>query len=79
MDSLSYSYLEGKNQLSFVNDDIADDYYDNDINDQDSFNYEYDVIGNLISDAAENIDPALASLIPKTFGEETCEGNNRSL
>jgi RHS repeat-associated protein len=54
MDSLTYHYAAGKNQLEYV-DDIASGYL-TDIDDQSSGNYSYDKIGNLISDISEEID-----------------------
>ena len=56
MDSLSYHYKTGTNQLLYVDDLIADGAFDYDIDDQQSNNYAYDKIGNLISDQAEEID-----------------------
>lgn len=54
MDSLNYHYTSGTNQLEYV-DDISSSYSD-DIDDQASGNYNYDKIGNLVSDISEEID-----------------------
>lgn len=59
MDIMSYDYLNGTNKLDHVDEAaIAATSHNgnmNDITDQDAGNYEYDAIGNLIKDAAENI------------------------
>jgi len=46
MDDLTYHYLTGTNQLTYVDDAIGDGVNGNDIDDQASGNYEYDAIGN---------------------------------
>jgi hypothetical protein len=56
MDSLTYRYLPGSNKLDHVDDGVADANYPLDVDDQDSLNYAYDAIGNLIADEAEEID-----------------------
>lgn len=56
MDSLTYNYASDKNQLTYVDDAIGSGNYGIDIDDQSSDNYQYDPIGNLISDASEGID-----------------------
>ena len=55
MDSMTYSYASGKNQVTHVDDVVAEDNYTKDIDDQNSNNYTYDAIGNLKTDAAEGI------------------------
>ena len=55
MDSLSYYYIPGSNQLSSVKDQVAAGLFSHDIDDQNNGNYSYDKIGNLISDEAEEI------------------------
>ncbi|PCH91533.1 MAG: hypothetical protein COB85_08955, partial [Bacteroidetes bacterium] len=55
MDSLSYSYITSTNQLAYVDDAVAASNYRNDLDDQDSGNYEYDLSGNLIADRKEAI------------------------
>ncbi|MCY7409748.1 MAG: hypothetical protein LH473_05705, partial [Chitinophagales bacterium] len=55
MDSLTYRYATGKNQLTYVDDGVSSSNYTVDIDDQSSGNYTYDATGNLISDAAEEI------------------------
>lgn len=56
LDSLVYKYYPGTNRLSHVDDIVNAGNYNDDIDDQDSLNYTYDPIGNLISDQAEEID-----------------------
>ncbi|HTE13351.1 MAG TPA: deaminase domain-containing protein, partial [Chitinophagaceae bacterium] len=61
MDSLSYKYIAGKNQLEFVRDQVNgssthNSNYTEDIDDQLAGNYKYDSIGNLIYDRAAGID-----------------------
>jgi hypothetical protein len=61
MDSLSYQYFAGTNQLKRVRDNVPANAYtspDNkitDIDDQPENNYAYDAIGNLVKDSAEKI------------------------
>ncbi|NIG52803.1 RHS repeat domain-containing protein [Chitinophaga sp. Cy-1792] len=50
MDSLTYNYTTGKNQLTSINDGVDEFNYDVDIDNQQLDNYAYDAIGNLISD-----------------------------
>ncbi|HYG14278.1 MAG TPA: hypothetical protein VEC12_00890, partial [Bacteroidia bacterium] len=56
LDSLVYKYYPGTNRLSHVDDIVNTANYNDDIDDQDSLNYAYDPIGNLIRDSAEEID-----------------------
>ena len=56
MDSLSYHYKSGTNQLTYVDDVVSESAFSNDIDDQAIGNYAYDKIGNLISDVAEEIE-----------------------
>ncbi len=56
MDRLRYHYVTGRNQLDHVRDDVPAGSYTTDIDDQGAGNYQYDGIGNLVSDAAEGID-----------------------
>lgn len=55
MDLLSYSYVSGTNQLDHVVDDVVAGRYGTDIDNQQSGNYRYDAIGNLITDISEEI------------------------
>jgi len=55
MDDLVYRYKGNTNQLVYVDDTLNDLTYIEDIDDQTSYNYSYDEIGNLISDNAEGI------------------------
>jgi RHS repeat-associated protein len=60
MDSLSYSYYSGTNRLSHIRDQVNgstshNGNYTEDLNDQGTNNYTYDEIGNLKTDASENI------------------------
>src|SRR5690554_1830584 len=55
MDEMDYHYINGKDQLSHVDDAVAADVFSNDIDQQVTGNYNYDKIGNLISDLAEDI------------------------
>ncbi|MGV7108071.1 thrombospondin type 3 repeat-containing protein [Flavobacterium sp. U410] len=54
MDNLTYNYPYGNNQLGHVDDTQAPS-ATNDIDDQNSYNYEYDEIGQLIRDNAEGL------------------------
>lgn len=54
MDDLTYNYISGTNKLDNVGD-VSSTYLD-DIDGQSSGNYQYDAIGNLIHDEAEQID-----------------------
>lgn len=56
MDSLTYSYTSGTNQLKRVDDLVSSTHYDTDIDDQSGTNYTYDAIGNLVRDVSEQID-----------------------
>ncbi len=56
MDDLVYHYQDGNNKLDHVRDVVQDGLFQDDIDDQQPGNYEYDAIGNLITDEAENID-----------------------
>lgn len=56
LDSLVYKYYPNTNRLSHVEDVVNATNYNDDIDDQDSLNYKYDAIGNLIYDKAEEID-----------------------
>jgi RHS repeat-associated protein len=60
MDSLSYNYYSGTNKLSHIRDQVNGSTshnanYTEDLNDQGTNNYTYDEIGNLKTDASENI------------------------
>jgi RHS repeat-associated protein len=55
MDDLHYNYINGKDQLSSVDDTVAVAAFGQDIDQQVSNNYSYDAIGNLVADTAENI------------------------
>ena len=50
MDQLSYHYIDSTNKLDYVTDPVSSSNYEEDIDTQSSHNYEYDEIGNLISD-----------------------------
>ncbi len=58
MDKFTYRYLGNTNKLNYVDEDStvinSTNHYE-DVDDQSSENYKYDNIGNLISDAAEEI------------------------
>jgi hypothetical protein len=54
MDDLQYDYYAGTNQLSRVRDNVSSSYTD-DLDTQGPNNYDYDDIGNLIQDIAEDI------------------------
>ncbi len=56
MDNLAYEYNLHTNRLNCVKDRVADDRYDNDIDNQTENNYAYDEIGNLIKDDSEDIE-----------------------
>lgn len=80
MDSLSYKYNAGTNQLNWVKDNIASNEYSStnsapynveDINNQASNNYTYDQIGNLVSDAAESITIAAGGIKWNVYGKIT--------
>jgi RHS repeat-associated protein len=55
MDSLTYKYIMGTNQLDHVLDSVPASNYDIDIDQQIAGNYAYDSIGNLVKDNAEGI------------------------
>ncbi|MBU0488930.1 MAG: hypothetical protein KKD31_13360 [Bacteroidetes bacterium] len=75
MDSLTYQYdwknpadhSQGinSNRLMRVDDLVNDNNYDDDVDDQDTLNYAYDAIGNLISDASEGIDTIIWTVTGK--------------
>jgi len=50
MDSLTYNYYAGTNKLNWIYDSVPATNYPNDIDRQSTGNYQYDAIGNLISD-----------------------------
>ncbi|SFH37188.1 RHS repeat-associated core domain-containing protein [Pedobacter insulae] len=56
IDELTYSYYPGTNRLKRVNDVVNPGDYPDDIDDQTGDNYQYDAIGNLAKDVAEEID-----------------------
>jgi RHS repeat-associated protein len=55
MDNMNYNYYAGTNKLNHVKDAVPKDNYPEDLDNQETGNYKYDAIGNLISDSAENI------------------------
>ncbi|SFQ31305.1 RHS repeat-associated core domain-containing protein [Parafilimonas terrae] len=55
MDSLSYKYNAGTNQLNYIKDKIGVNAYTTDIDNQSANNYSYDAIGNLTADVKEGI------------------------
>lgn len=55
MDSLSYQYYSNTNKLKRVKDTVNSSNYTDDIDNQLDSNYNYDAIGNLIKDSAEQI------------------------
>jgi RHS repeat-associated protein len=65
MDSLTYSYKAGRNQLDFVADTVRSTNYAVDIDGQTAGNYAYDSIGNLIKDIAGGI----SSITWTTYGK----------
>jgi len=56
MDSLVYHYYANTNRLEYVTDHVNSANYGNDVDDQSAGNYEYDAIGNLVKDVAEEIE-----------------------
>ena len=56
MDAFTYHYLPNTNQLEYVSDPTPANNYTADIDNQTAGNYQYDAIGNLIQDNAENLD-----------------------
>ena len=56
MDRFSYSYIPSTNKLTHVTDEVAPDLFQDDIDNQPANNYQYDQIGQLISDASERIE-----------------------
>jgi hypothetical protein len=56
MDSLNYHYASTDNKLTYVDDVVSSGNYAEDIDDQSTGNYDYDAIGNLIHDNAEEIE-----------------------
>ena len=55
MDSLGYFYTAGTNKLDHITDSVLPGNYTTDINGQSAGNYQYDSIGQLVSDAASGI------------------------
>ncbi|SDF49093.1 RHS repeat-associated core domain-containing protein [Chitinophaga filiformis] len=55
MDSLTYSYKAGRNQLDFIRDSVRSINYTGDIDGQTAGNYVYDSTGNLIKDSGGGI------------------------
>ena len=55
MDSLNYFYTAGTNKLDHITDSVPSTNYTTDIDGQSAGNYQYDSIGELISDAASGI------------------------
>jgi hypothetical protein len=55
MDSLTYHYNAGTNQLNHISDAVASGNYPNDLDNQGSDNYTYDQIGNLSEDQQAGI------------------------
>ncbi len=55
MDSMTYHYIAGTNQLDYISDPVNKNNYKEDIDNQEIHNYVYDSIGNLIKDNAEKI------------------------
>ncbi|HWK02982.1 MAG TPA: RHS repeat-associated core domain-containing protein [Puia sp.] len=55
MDSLNYAYTPGTNKLDHITDSVPSGNYTTDIDGQSSGNYQYDSIGELVSDAASGI------------------------
>jgi RHS repeat-associated protein len=55
MDDFTYNYTSGTNKLTHVDDTRGTGHYSDDIDDQSAGNYTYDAIGNMVSDAAEQI------------------------
>ncbi len=70
MDRLTYNYINQKNQLAQVKDAVPNARYEDDIDDQNTNNYKYDALGNLIRDVQEgltykwNLQGKLAEVIP---------------
>ncbi|RBL89109.1 RHS repeat-associated core domain-containing protein [Chitinophaga flava] len=56
MDDLTYHYKKDNNQLTSVSDAIGNSQYKEDIKGQQSDNYTYDAIGNLIKDKSEGVE-----------------------
>ena len=85
MDSLSYKYIAGKNQLDFVRDQVNgsathSSNYTEDIDDQLAANYKYDSIGNLVYDRAAGINLIKWSVYGKILEiqKQPQPGNNYS-
>ncbi len=55
MDALTYHYQPNSNKLDHVTDTVAAGNYSSDIDNQDTANYRYDHIGNLVADSAEGL------------------------
>lgn len=65
MDQMEYRYTPGTNKLDHVRDAVSNTNYAVDIDDQDTTNYRYDAIGNLVRDSAEGLDTILWNLYGK--------------
>ncbi len=55
MDSLQYHYFSGTNMLDFVDDAVSPSNYSEDLDAQVTANYQYDLNGNIIYDAADTM------------------------
>lgn len=56
MDRFDYQYIAGTNKLDYIVDDIDSMTFPDDVDNQEVGNYQYDQLGQLISDASEHIE-----------------------
>jgi RHS repeat-associated protein len=75
MDDFSYDYNEGNNQLNHI-DDPQGSVYGTDMADQSDDNYQYNAIGQLKADAAENISTILWNAGNKIKRVNKSDGSN---
>lgn len=78
MDSFTYHYNSGTNQLNYVSDVVGSSNYATDIDNQSSGNYSYDEIGNLIKDNAGCIDSIRWTVYGKVWKIFKCNGDSIS-
>jgi RHS repeat-associated protein len=65
MDQFSYSYITNTNKLEYVSDAVGAGNYTTDVDNQAASNYQYNAIGELVSDDAEGIDSIVWSISGK--------------
>jgi len=77
MDNMTYHYQSGTNKLQYVTDPVDKDAFKEDIDNQQSGNYEYDAIGNLTADEQEGIEEIEWNVYGKIAGIKYSTGRNK--